>query len=237
MTTAVPTELAAAIAEGQQRRAALHTELDQLANERELQQRQDIADKWQPILTTIAAAIPEWARPFVVAGKTEPEYFSDHCWNIRPATIFVPDVAPIFAYDWKDTVRFVAARFRAVQGADVEDELAYSVEITNGYARTIYEEAGTEDFLIALAEAVDSNREVPELEAEAQRRNDSMKKLPAPTPPIDYLKMAKDALVMGSTHFVVANALIAICDRLDSVIAPLNNGERAINTYDTTRPL
>lgn len=237
-------EIAAAIREGNMRIAIRNEEIDTAVAQCQAQKDAEVLAKWQPLIKAIQNAIPPWAHQFLTHPMISPEYYNDHSWLRRAATIAIPDTATIYAYgETASPVRFRPARY-----AVSDDDETWAVIPLGDQPLSHWEcDDLTTDFHMALAAAADQHHHLPELQAEAERRNaERLASKPDPTAqpeplPLNWLSEAIRAVGVGlgdGNQASIAFSLIGILEQLQSVITPLyNNKEHAVNTYDASRPL
>lgn len=234
-------EVAEAIREGNLRVEERKAEVEAAAAEQQAEQQAELLAKWAPLIEAIKNSIPPWAHQFLTHPMIDPSYYNDHSWLRRAATIAIPDTATIFAYgETSSPVRFRPARY-----AVADDDETWAVIILGGEPLGHWERGDlTNDFYMALAAAAAEHKRLPDLLAEAARRNVERQKAKVEiAPPTrvehDWLGLAR--LAVGEARAdgnqaAIAYALIGILQQLQLVTTPLYGGrQHAIQTYDNSR--
>jgi hypothetical protein len=186
---------------------------------------------WAPIIAKIKESIPEWAWEYLTHPNRMPTFYNDHCWMVLPATIDLQGMGQVFVYYWDGPPLFMPAEWYLS-----DDDEKWMVQPDNGRAETKYSLPGDPDFLIALAQAYDNALRIPELMAEAARRNETPE--PPAKPAFSWLDKAElavgKALDVGNES-AIAYALIGILEQLQKVTTPLYDGsQHAIQTFDNS---
>lgn len=182
------------------------------------EQNAKIDAAWQPVIANIKESTPEWAWQYLTHPRQMPEYYSEHCNFIRPATIDLQGMGMVFVYaDGQNAPMFRPARWYLACSRTDDDE-TWSVEVDNGSAETMYSLPGNPDFLIALAQAYENMAGYAELNAEADRRNAERQKMTVEQPKaIDWLLSAEVYMDDdGGEVKAIACALIGILEQLKS---------------------
>ena len=236
-------EIASAIREGNLRIEIRNDEANEAAEQRMAKQAAELMAKWQPLIKAIEESIPPWAHQFLTHPMISPEYYNEHEWLARPATIAIPDVATIFAYGYTSS----PVRVRPARYAVSDDDETWGVIMLGGHPLGHWERGDlTNDFHIALAAAAAEYEREPELQAEADRRNAERQKAkveatstPATTRGPDWLAGAIEYWRTPGTETndrAIACALIGILEQLRKITTPLYDGsQHAIQTFDNSR--
>jgi len=233
-------EIAQAIREGNLRIEIRNDEANEAAEQRQAEAEAEIKRKWAPIIKAVKETIPPWAHQFLSHSMINPQpryNHEDHNW---PAVIRIPDTATVYAYVDGERIGLLPAHYVF----NDEDETCSVIDVA-GFPKTFWDlEHASRDFHIALAQAAAEEKRLPELQAEADRRNAERQqpKVEQPAkvePAFDWLHKARWALgaaTADGNESAIAYALIGILEQLHKVTTPLHSGKQhAIQTWDNSR--
>jgi uncharacterized small protein (DUF1192 family) len=163
MNEEVTNNVLAAIELGESRFILRH--INEVAEQKKADRKrmENIVKEWEPLLESVKAVIPEWAHDYVSHPLGSP---IDEV-RIHPARIGLLDVAVVYAYVVRHTVRFSPSRYEIY-----DDEEKFGIHDTAGGPLNHWSIIELEeDFYIALYKAAEDHNRVAMLKNEVRRRN------------------------------------------------------------------
>lgn len=212
--SSIPEFVTAAINHGNQLIAAWERVDADNAARRQTEELAEIAKEWQPVLATIQQATPEWVHEYILAPSNSKPSFMDTYFDFYklPAVIdlstLLADVPTIRVWakphGQNPKVCFEAGRYSLVH----DDEIGQWFVMTrfDNYKVTDHDlhyfqpdgPGATDNFHVALAQAVADRTDLAALQAEAERLNAMPAAEPVeasvPPAPIDPIQRIADAL-------------------------------------------
>lgn len=213
--SSIPEFLTAAIERGNQLIAAQEQHDRAVAAQRLADAHAEFAEAWRPILATIRQATPAWAHEYIVVPMDSSTNLFDGYYNFNlPVVIslssLLADVPGIRAWanphNQNPSILFQAGRY-ALAHDDETDEWCVTTHFDNFKATNNDLEyfqpdsdTATDDFHVALAQAVANRIDLAAMQVEAAARNDA----PA-TPVAAEAETTEVAFIGPNTR--IANAL------------------------------
>lgn len=214
--SSIPEFLTAAIERGNQLIVAREQHDRAVAAQRLADELAELAERWQPILATIRQATPTWVHEYIVVPDHSPDLYDSLYTHksIAPTVIslsaLLADVPDIRAWanphNQNPSILFDAGRYTLNQDEDSGEWYVATTfrmyKATNNDLEYFQPDSdtATDDFHVALAQAVANRIDLATLRAEAAARND------APAAPVaEPAETTAVAFVGPNTR--IANAL------------------------------